>query len=63
MPVGSRIKIIGSACNSFKESYVEQSRAVESPLPGGKPRPGPLSPDSLLLKGILQELLHTDCLT
>jgi hypothetical protein len=28
--------------------YVEQSRVMESPLPGGKPKPSPLSLDSLL---------------
>jgi hypothetical protein len=28
--------------------YVEQSRIMESPLPGGKPKPGPLGLDSLL---------------
>jgi hypothetical protein len=28
-------------------SYVEQSRVVESPIPGGKPKTGPLGLDSL----------------
>jgi hypothetical protein len=28
--------------------YVEQSSVMESPLPGGKPKPGPLGLDSLL---------------
>jgi len=29
-------------------NYVEQSRVMEIPLPGGKPKPGPLGLDSFL---------------
>ena len=32
--------------------YVEQSKVMESPLPGGKPKPGLMGLDSLLLSTI-----------
>jgi len=44
----SRLQKIGVGFSFFQYSISKLSRVMESPLPGGKPKPGPLGLDSLL---------------
>jgi len=47
---GCRKSVLGFCFSNtpILHKYVEQSSVMESPLPGGKPKPGPLGLDSLL---------------